>query len=739
MPGKFFIYRFDDVEVREREFVIVKAGQERTVEPKAFRALLFLLHYPQKVISKEELLHAVWGDIAISDGSLTRCIWLLRRLLGDDINEPRYIATVATIGYRFIGKVEVLEDGSGTLEPGSQPEGADRKDAGVLPEVAAPADSSPPAGNVAETAKRAGKRTGWKGVRLWRWLLPGVAVLALVSVFLGWYVRRPFPPLKVIGYTQITRDGVSKVPIGSDGTRLYFTVYDPPSIGQVALSGGETAPVPVAVPGIAHPLLLDLSPDGSSFLVVPEYRAKSADLPLWNVRILGNSVRHVANALDAAYSPDGKSVAYSTFEGDIWVISTDGTGARKLASLGGDYAYRLAWSPDGAIIRFTRGQLTNEQGSVWEVLSNGSNLHQFLPSWNPSTRKCCGRWTPDGKFFLFRVTPQGFLEPRSEIWALDERRSLLRRSSSEPFQLTTGPIRWDWPIPGKDGRTILAQGVIVRGELSRFDTNAGLFRPFLKGISAQGVIFSRDGKSVTYVSYPEGTLWKANADGSNPVQLTDPPLEAFLPRWSPDGTQIVFTGFSSLGDSKDYIIPAEGGTPRKLLPDDKGFQLHSDWSPNGHRIVFNSVSSSETPKFVIRILDLDTRQVTTVPGSGGLWGPRWSPDGRYLVAGESYDERKLKIFDFKTQQWSTLPQNGVVASPVWSRDSKSIYFRRPLDDRGVFRIAVSGGMAEKIADLKDWHDAGWWGRWMELDPTDAPLLLRDIGSADVYSLALEEK
>ena len=97
------------------------------------------------------------------------------------------------------------------------------------------------------------------------------------------------------------------------------------------------------------------------------------------------------------------------------------------------------------------------------------------------------------------------------------------------------------------------------------------------------------------------------------------------------------------------------------------------------------------------------------------------------------------VYDFKTQQWSTLPQNGVVASPVWSRDSKSIYFRRPLDDRGVFRIAVSGGMAEKIADLKDWHDAGWWGRWMELDPTDAPLLLRDIGSADVYSLALEEK
>jgi Tol biopolymer transport system component/DNA-binding winged helix-turn-helix (wHTH) protein len=724
MAAKSFIYRFDGVEVREREFLLVKAGEERTVEPKAFRALLFLLRNPQKVISKEELLNAVWGDVAVTEGSLTRCIWLLRRLLEDDTNEPRYIATVATIGYRFIAKVEVSEDGS---------------EASAVESVAAAVNPSTVADGINETVRTAGKPAGWAREARWRRLVPAIAVVAVIVGLLGWYLSRPLPQLRVTGYTRITRDAVAKAPIGSDGTRLYFTVYDPPSIGQVALSGGETAPVSLNVPGIAHPLLADLSPDGSSFLVVPEYRAKSSDLPLWNVRIFGDSARHLANALDAAYSPDGKSVAYSTFESEIWVISIDGTGARKLASLGGDYAYRLAWSPNGAVIRFTRGQLTSEQASLWEVSTDGSNLHQFLASWNGAMRKCCGRWTPDGRFFLFRVTPPGFLEPRSEIWALDERRGFLRRTSSEPFQLTSGPIRWDWPVPGKDEKTILAQGVILRGELSRLDTSAGLFRPFLKGISAQGVIFSKDGKSVTYVSYPEGTLWKANSDGSNPVQLTDPPLEAFLPRWSPDGKQIVFTGFSSAGDGNDYVIPAEGGNPRKLLPDDKGFQLHADWSPDGRRIVFNSVSSSETPKFVIRIIDLESHQVTTVPGSGGLWGPRWSPDGRYLAAGESYDERKLRIFDFKTQQWSTLPQNGVVASPVWSRDSQFIYFRRPLDDRGVFRIRVSGGAAEKIADLKDWHDAGWWGRWMELDPMDAPLLLRDIGSADVYSLALEEK
>ena len=107
MASKPFVFRFDDVEVREREFTLIKASKVLTVEPKAFRALLFLLHNPQRFISKEELLNTVWGDAAVTEGSLTRCISLLRSLLGDDIRQPRYIATVATVGYRFVCKVEV--------------------------------------------------------------------------------------------------------------------------------------------------------------------------------------------------------------------------------------------------------------------------------------------------------------------------------------------------------------------------------------------------------------------------------------------------------------------------------------------------------------------------------------------------------------------------------------------------------------------------------------------------------
>src|ERR1700722_7346738 len=148
MGNKSLVFRFADVEVREREFTLIKAGKALTVEPKAFRALLFLLHNPQRLISKEELLNSLWGDAAVTEGSLTRCIWLLRRLLEDDIHEPRYIETVATVGYRFVCPVEVSEDGGYDT-------GGTVAQASATPETPAP-------GETKEKTDQPSKGTRWK-------------------------------------------------------------------------------------------------------------------------------------------------------------------------------------------------------------------------------------------------------------------------------------------------------------------------------------------------------------------------------------------------------------------------------------------------------------------------------------------------------------------------------------------------------------------------------------------------
>ena len=206
--SKSFVFRFGDVEIREREFCLVKAGEVSPIEPKAFRVLLFLLHNPQKLITKEELLDAVWADAAVTESSLTRSIAKLRRVLGDDIREPRYIATVATVGYRFIGKVEVSEEPSGVRENTEEPPG------------------------LSGVGKKVRSRK-----QLWGWVLAGGGVFALCLAGAIWYLHRPLPPPRITQYTQITHDGLQKTLVGTDGSRLYFNWMSGPLAPAIHRSG----------------------------------------------------------------------------------------------------------------------------------------------------------------------------------------------------------------------------------------------------------------------------------------------------------------------------------------------------------------------------------------------------------------------------------------------------------------------------------------------------------------------
>src|SRR5258708_33734583 len=201
MENKSFIFRFADVEVREREFSLIKAGKILAVEPKAFRVLLLLLRNPQKLLSKEELLNSVWGDTAVTEGSLTRCIWLLRRLLGDDVNEPRFIETVATVGYRLVCKVEVSESASGDLQATDKANGLND---GNFVETPANGEISETMANplaqidkLAGDMERSGNQTQGRHNRHGSWLLPGVAILAIGLATAIWYFHRPLRQLRV--------------------------------------------------------------------------------------------------------------------------------------------------------------------------------------------------------------------------------------------------------------------------------------------------------------------------------------------------------------------------------------------------------------------------------------------------------------------------------------------------------------------------------------------------------------
>ena len=728
------VFRFANVTVLEREFSLVIADKVQSVEPKAFQVLLILIRNPNKLITKEELLNLVWGDVAVTENSLARNIALLRRALGDDPHEPRFIETVSSIGYRFVCPVEASEDreanakerdgyeklspnGRGVTATGDSGLGATN---GRTTEWEPRAQAAPLV-PLSVTSPFRPRRRGWP-----------LAVTAFATVLVAgaaWYLHRPRPPMRITEYKQLTHDGHVKWLSGTDGSRVYFTHLSDAPISQVAVSGGETAPVPVALPNIAH--VESVSPDGSSLVVDTDQKGIVFDRPQWIVGTLGGSLRRLPDGAGATFSPDGQTVAYRTSDGGIWLIQSNGEGAHKLATVEGAVG-GFAWSPDGGAIRFSK------ENRLWEMSSNGSNPHPLLRGSHLAGGQCCGRWTADGNFFLFRSGNLGTGD--TGIWAIDERKRLFLQPQAEPVQLTAGPVRWGAFVPGKDAKKIYAEGETPRGELSRYDAQLKHFLPFLGGISAGCVVFSTDGRFAAYVLYPEGTLWKANRDGTDPVRLSDPPISAFHPRWSPDGKQIVFTDLANVTSlivdnrlSEVFVVSTEGGNPQRLLPDDMGSEADPTWSPDGRRIAYGwNRSSKFGATCEIRILDLVSHQVATVPGSVGVCSPRWSPDGRY-IAGIGAGGR-LTVFDMGTQQWSTLLEKQL-GYEEWAQDSRWIYFRA---EGAVERVPVKGGKTERVADLKDWPITGWWG-WMGLDPDNAPMVLHDVGSDDIYALTLEQR
>ena len=286
------------------------------------------------------------------------------------------------------------------------------------------------------------------------------------------------------------------------------------------------------------------------------------------------------------------------------------------------------------------------------------------------------------------------------------------------------------PLPSKDGKKLFVGGGLAHGELSRYDVKSAQFFPFLGGISADSVSFSKDGQWVAYTAYPESTLWRCKTDGSQRLQLTYPPTAALLSRWSPDGKQLAFYELLSGQNAKLRTISADGGTSTEQIPDDPEDKLDVDWSPDGTKIILGNGPTNPNSK--VQLLDMNTHKRSNVPGSTGLYSPRWSPDGRYIAA-MNFDSRVLMLFDFQTQKWQELARV-TMGFPNWSKNSDYVYFLHEEDQPSVMRVHLSDHKVETVADLKHFRQAGYWTVWLGMAPDDSPLLLRDTGTQEVYAL-----
>jgi Tol biopolymer transport system component len=671
------------------------------------------------VVTREELRGKLWpGDtFGDFDHGLNAAVKRLRDALGDDPENPRFVETLARRGYRFI--VPIVQDA------GPQSEARQRTPT---------SGSAPPVTPASSAAVQVAEPRNAGGRKLWKTTVPAaVLVIALVGI-LAW-LGRPLPPPRVLQTTQITHDGVTKQNGAlTDGSRLYIaeTYGGNTFLVEVSVTGGETSTIPTPFANIG---ISDISPDHSQ-LLSESLVGTEEEGQLWTVPIPAGAPRRLPDLVGhfGAWSRDGRRLAFGKGS-DIYMANGDGTDARKLITLSGP-AHSIRFSPDGTRLRFTVYEQRANSASIWEVRVDGADFHPVLPGWRSPPSECCGVWSADGRYYLF---VSNVSDGSSNIWALREPARVFHRRPSAPFKLTTGPMSLRFPVPSPDGRRLFAEGRLPRGELVRYDSQSHQFAPFLSGISAGELDFSRDGKWVAYVSYPERTLWRSRVDGSESLQLTYAPVAASLPRWSPDGTQIAYFHVQAGQPYRIFLISAGGGTPQQVMLSEMEHQLDPTWSPDGKQITVGGAPTASSGKIVLRIVDLNSRQVSTIPGSENLYSPRWSPEGRHLAA-LSADSKKLLLYNFKTQKWTDwINETGAIGFPAWSRDGRYVYYDTTSTKKLSFRrVKVGETRSEFLIDLKNLRRYGGYGEgWSGLAPDDSALLVRDMSTDEIYSLDVE--
>ncbi|MGC2250736.1 MAG: winged helix-turn-helix domain-containing protein [Acidobacteriaceae bacterium] len=713
--------RFGAYEVDLRAKELWKAGRRRKLTGQPFAVLAILLERPGEVVSREELQTRLWPDTFVDvDHNLNTAINKIREALNDSSEHPQFIETLSRRGYRFIAGVESVPSAAPPVSNG-------------MPGAARVA-SEPPTIVLQTAQAQIAKSRIPKKARLAAW-----SAIAIVALVIAYLLRPTVPPPRATGMRQLTHDGAAKLFSGpttpplamfTDGTRVYFGELDPPhlKVMQVSTLGGESERVPVPFEFVG---LTDLSVSQSKLLLQTPTTASVNLGTLWTMPLPAGQPQSNGKleVFDAAWSPAGDWIYY-TIGSELWVARNDESQPRKLLR-GTGLLNWIRFSHDGRRIRFSAFDQTDNTNALWEASIDGSHLRPVLPGWNA----CCGSWTPDGKYFVFASMRDGSWN----LWAMREKRELWRRIDPEPVRLTVGQMSSISPLPSSDGKTIFFIGSTPRGELVRYDVQKRLFVPYLPGLSANGLAFSRDGSKVAWTTVPEDSLWESKADGSDRHQLTFPPMQASMPRWSPDGTRIAFSAQEPGKPSKIYIVPAGGGIAEKVTAGEAG-DADPSWSPDGEALAFGGIflKAAGMERHPIRIVDLRSHTVTALPDSSRYFSPRWSPDGHWMLA---LDDRTfaLELYNFTTRKWEQIT-NMVSVYPNWSSDSRCVWFNSSGPpspaQQPSYRMCLTDRKPQFLVNLAEGGQlvSGTFNFWTGVTPDGSILGIRNISIEEVYAL-----
>lgn len=719
MPDEVLSYQFDDVIVDLRAGRVTKAGQPLALEPKAFDLLLLLVSRSGALVTRQEVLDRVWAGVYVTDNAVARVVAQLRRVLGDAARDARYIETVPTRGYRFIGPVQRQ------LAPPSVPPTVSDEPPG-LPAASPQPPPVPPARN--------GEHPYWAAA---------FALLAFLSLFLAWRSAQREPSLsKAPLRTQLTSSaGLDAFPAWSpDGTAV---AYASDRSGRFELfirdiaAGGDR----LAVTGDgAHNVQPAWSPDGSTLAYHSPGRGG-----VWVVSRSGGTPRQVsAFGSRPDWSPDGKQLAFqgapytepsaAAFEtfgpSSLWTVPVAGGTPRRITTgwrPEGSHT-RPTWFPDGKRLFFASQALEVTTFWIVDVTSGAlTRVHE------PGRRALDPMLTPDGRgvyyvrmdthFDLWRLPldadgtaagPAQLVLPPSEldvrhVAVHPDGRQLAYVAMSTVAGLRTLPLHPDGVPAGPSIR--LAEDAVRTARRPSFspDARAVVFERQSAGLPPAVWLFdlrhatarvlartddgetdpawSPDGREVYYVTGrgARRALHAVQVDSGaarSVLPLATTEQDVLRPRLSPDGTRLAYTR-SQEGQLEVWVRTMSDGTSQRVarLGDGAAFPI---WSPDGRALAVDVWRDGHAQAHVV---DLASGEVTQISrGVEQAWVRSWSPDGS-RVAFAAASEGRWNVWsgtrDGREQRQLTryADEHHYVRNPDWS----------PKGDRLVYEFASFTG------------------------------------------------
>ncbi|NOT87021.1 MAG: hypothetical protein HOP03_02445 [Lysobacter sp.] len=580
------------VDIPLREIAPTAGGEATRVTLKSLGVLLTLVAHANKLVSREALLEWVWPDTLPGDDVVTQAITQLRRALGDDREQSRYIETLAKQGYRLIAPVEWLVE-----------------DDAVAAQPAASAEAVPAADNVRRPARR------------WPWLA-GAAGLVVIAV------------VALLGYRPVDQRPRQGAQNATPSHSVPDTVASPSFLRIASLPQAEEKP--------------SLSPDGA-LVVYTRSTEGGGRSHLMLQTSAAVSPRPLTEAVDEQFdqfpqwSPDGRQIAFVRIGGGrclVMLVPAAGGAAREVGECIGGEAHALAWFPDGkTLVGAGRGKDASSPGgdksggdkpvadkALYRMVLDRGRWERIAYTKKPADEDMSPEVSPDGRWIAFqrnvsvadlwRIPANGgqaqrLTDLRTNIyglaWAPDSRSLIFARYISERTVLSTlalqsgritdhvgGSISLMYPSVSQNTGAVAFEVEETQSRVRRVSVADGI-----DAMSASQVLFDStgsnllpsvapDGRQVMFYSNRTGDIRLWWLDQTRPDTLRS--FDGFIPiprypvMWQADSRRALAIGKTAAGEVGIYELdPSRGRAVRLPVPD--RLPVHVSYHPDPDRLL----------------------------------------------------------------------------------------------------------------------------------------------------------